>query len=277
MKKVLIMLAFAGLAIAANAQSKFVLGGQLGFNHTCGSNHMEVNSTPAIDATIPGVFDVDSYLSYGTYNMDPNTTTIALLPKIGYQLNDKMQVGAHLGWIFSKTKTFSTPLNYVMYADQDYEGWVTRSQSVFVLAPYFRYNLTEFGKFTLFCEAELTFGFAPNAKVHYYESAYKDVAGINHPEVDEDAEGYELKTTTIDLSITPGLNYKFNDKFSADIYIDLLRLGFNHTAYKEVTETTTTTQELSSSTNNFYFSANADAKTISNHFDFFRIGFNYHF
>ncbi|MBQ6955302.1 MAG: hypothetical protein IJP80_01635 [Bacteroidales bacterium] len=283
MKKVFFILAFAGMTMAANAQ--LVIGGQLGFGITNGNNHYShYNSLPPVtndDVDISGVVDVYDYLYNNNLNLEPNTTTFRFLPKVGYQLN-KMQFGAQLGIVYSKTKSFLNLNNYVTYANQDYEHWYTVSQTTFMFVPYFRYNLTEFGKFTLFCEAQLAIAIAPNAKRHEYESAYKDVFDFEHKEVDEDDDSYSLKQTFIDFSITPGLNYKFNDKFSADLYIDLLGLGFNHTSTTEfvdnsVANVVNDTREVTATTNSFYLTANANAQTIADHFNLFRIGFNYHF
>ncbi len=267
MKKVLLTLALAAFAFAANAQ--FVIGGQIGFTSEGGSTnfvHTDPLAAASYDYVTPGYAEV-------------NTNTITLLPKIGYNLNDKMQVGAKLGITWSKTKDFSG-YDAIRSQVEDFEGWTSESSLGFVFAPYFRYNFANSGKFTFFCEAQLTFQLNPNAKRHLYESAYT-LGGINVAEVDEIDETYSFKSTSIALTVVPGINYKFNDKFSADLYIDLLGLGFSHrttTTFNDLTAGgVADTYETTRSYNSFYLMANTDAQTLANHLNLFRLGFNYHF
>lgn len=267
MKKALFTIALAAFAFAANAQ--FVIGGQLGFTSQGGNTHY-VHTDPLAAASYD--YNTPGYNEW-------NTNTITLLPKIGYNLNDKMQVGAKLGITWDKTTDFS---GYGPIRSQvpDFEGWTSESSLGFVFAPYFRYNFATSGKFTFFCEAQLALTINPNAKRHTYNSAYT-LGGINFAEVDEDDLTYSFKSTSIALTVVPGVNYKINDKFSADLYVDLLGLGFTHRTTTTVNDYSVggveDTYETTRSYNDFYLMANCDAQTLRNHLDLFRIGFNYHF
>ena len=79
MKKVLLTLALAAFAFTANAQ--WVIGGTVSANHDN--------------------FHTDKYVRGAT------TTNITLLPKVGYQLNDNMQVGLLFGWTFNYERNYN--------------------------------------------------------------------------------------------------------------------------------------------------------------------------
>ena len=268
MKKVLFTLSLVAFAFAANAQ--FVLGGQIDFRSQGGNihyNHVDPITAGSYDYNTPGYSEV-------------NTNTLIVMPKIGYNLNDKMQVGASFGIVWNKTKDFSG-YDAIRRQAPEFEGWNSVSSLGFGIAPYFRYNFANSGKFTFFCEAQLAFVFSPNATRHIYESAYTDALGINHAEIDMDDETYSFKGSAISLTVVPGINYKFNDNFSADLYIDLLGLGFTHTSTTQFTDWSAggvaDTYETTTSQNEFYLTANCDAQTLNAHLNLFRIGFNYHF
>lgn len=247
-------------AFAANAQ--FVVGGQIGFNTNGGNNsHENVLGGTTTAWDVPA----DIY------------SNLTILPKIGYNLNDKMQVGVALGIDYLYSKNYNNVYGSAYTAGNDNaEDWSTAKYTDFVLAPYFRYNLFTIGdKMTFFCEAQLAmdFGFKPKFSEH------ATAIGML-PAIDTSYTG-NTKTTVIDFTVTPGLNYKINDKFSADLYIDLLGLGYNYrrsnTFVDYSTSSTTMTTETTITTSNFYLTANANAQTLNNHLNLFRIGFNYHF
>ena len=161
MKKILLTLAFAAFAMTANAQ--WVLGGKLDINHN--SNY-------------------DDDYSRGSAN-----TNIGILPKVGYWLNDNMQIGIQLGWDYNYTRdygrTASTSFAPAQYASDTYES---TPQSAVVIAPYFRYN------------------FVNGSEVTGYPTDNND------------------NYTTFGLNVVPGLNYAFNDHISMDIYVNILGL-----------------------------------------------------
>ncbi len=271
MKKVFLTIALAAFAFAANAQ--LIVGGNIGFNTFGGNtNNTNVAGTTTTEWAMPGD-DITNI----------NTTSLTLLPKVGYQLNDNMQVGASFGITWSKE------VDYSMYAAEyatikDFEGWQSTSQMGIQIAPYFRYNLTEFGNFTLFCEAQLAFTFGLNPTIHNYHVAYNNGL-IDVPELDEDVEGFEMTSTGINLTVVPGLNYKLNDNLSLDLYINLLGLGFAYNSEKAFLDNevlwgatpTPNTTETVYNTTQFYLMADASTRSINNLLNVVTIGFNYHF
>ncbi len=244
MKKVLLTLAAVAFAFAANAQ--FVIGGQIGFQSNGGSLHnTSVLGTTTTEYEIPAT----------------KTTDFTFLPKVGYNLADNMQVGANLGFTTSTTTNFSAPA--YMAGKED---WTKVSQTSWVFAPYFRYGFGEFcGKFTAFVEAQLSLAGTP----HWKSTTFNGT----------EAEG-NTKLFDLGFSIVPGLNYAINDKFSCDLYVDLLSLNYSHrkstTFVDASTGGLTITDEDVNVSNSFFLGCNADAQSLGAHLGWFRLGFNYH-
>lgn len=254
MKKIVLTLALAAFAFAANAQ--FVLGGQIAFNTNGGSNWSSyITGNTTTEYTMPR--DV--------------TTNFVFAPKFGYNLNDKMHVGVVLGFSNTVEKDYS---NYqTFYRDhKDFEGWHKTTTNSFYLAPYFRYTAFSYNKLSCFVEAQLTYMHAPKNKFHTYNTA---IAGV----LDSRDETVEGNTTTSSLAVTivPGVNYRFSNHFSADLYIDIIGLAFTSTTahYKNTVAGTVT--EWTNTIKDFGCIANLNAETLDDHLNLFRLGFNYHF
>lgn len=263
MKKVFLTIALAAFAFAANAQ--LVVGGSLGFNtYSNSTNYTNVLGNTTTEVTVPGWWGGNDYID------------LTVMPKVGYQLNDNMQVGLAFGINWSKEKDYSN--YFAQYATiDDFEGYVTTSGMSVGLTPYFRYNLAEVGDFTLFCEAQLGLNFGLNPTVNNYHTAYS-VGGINIDAVDEDQEGIESTSTNIALVVVPGLNYKLGDNLSLDVYANVLRLGFEYNSQREfrdnnviagISGAPTDTDEWVTNSTRFILSAGNTA-AIS-------VGLNYHF
>lgn len=228
MKKALLTLALAAFAFTANAQ--WVIGGNIGFNH-------DGNST-------------------GDYS-DNATTEFSIMPKIGYWLNDDMQVGIQLGCTYDYARNYAGDNNNDHYASQTQLQWN--------FAPYFRYNLTKWNKFTVFCEAQLGLGITP-------KSSWKNT--VTNTSGDGNTSAFDLN-----FNIVPGLNYSLTDKISFDAYIDLLGLYYNYNA----TTRTTAAGDVTTYNHNYGLVANMDpqpflginAAGLTGHLTLIRIGFNY--
>lgn len=218
MKKILMTLALAAFAMTANAQ--FVLGGKLDINHN--GNHD------------------DDYLGGSA------ATNISILPKIGYWLNDNMQIGAQFGWDYTYTRT---------YAGAD-DTYTSHPKSAVVIAPYFRYNVANWNNFTVFCEAQLNVTLGLESNQHNFVGG-DEFTGFP---VDQ-SDNY----TSFGLNVVPGLNYAFNDRISMDIYVNLLGLYCNMTSYE------------GRSSHNWGLMANMNAQDLNAHLNNFSIGFNYAF
>ncbi|MBP5327904.1 MAG: hypothetical protein J6Y98_08345 [Bacteroidales bacterium] len=250
MKKVLLTLAFAGLAIAANAQ--FVISGQFGFNTNGGNTHYEAIAPMTATVDVPA----------------NKTMDFTFAPSVGYMLNDNMQVGVGLFYSMQSTTNYTAAPYFA-----NYEAWNLDKQSFFGIAPYFRYYFAEAGNFNFFCQAELAFAMMPKTHFHYVNTTPAPTG------YDDEGDG-NVTANVISLSITPGVNYKFNDNWSADCYIDLAGLAFTHTTMKTYAGFGATNPDelISTDVNNtFGLNVNADPQTLNAHFGNFRLGVNFHF
>ena len=221
MKKILLTLALAAFAFTANAQ--FVIGGNIGFSH---------------DAD----YDDNYTAAYGSQA----NTDITILPKVGYQLNDDMQIGAQLGWNYNYTR------NYMGAKD----SYTSTPQSAIVIAPYFRYNLLKWKKFNVFCEAAINFELGLESKTHTF---------VNGSEVTGSPVKNGDNYTSFGIGVVPGLNYAFSNSFSMDIYVNLASIYWNATSYDGHADHV------------WGFGANMSEQTLNAHLNNFLIGFNYHF
>lgn len=247
MKKVLFMLAFAGFAMAANAQ--FILGGQLGLSTGSSNTHHEkIGALADFDQPTSSSFD------------------FTFAPTISYVLNEKMQVGVGLSLTLGSNTMYGPAAVYAL----DKEMWSKTSSTSFGVSPYFRYYFAKAGKFNFFCEAALGLFINSRDKIHDFDNTVT-------PNYDKEYNGATSSTQFV-VSIVPGVNYKINDKWSADCYIDLAGIAFVHSATKNYGVGSDPDKLASTDAVNYFgLMANAGAQTIDSHFDNFRIGFNYHF
>ena len=250
MKKILFTLALAAFGFTANAQ--FIIGGQIGYGNTGGTDKFEANGP--VNA-------------YDVPNNKSSNLTIA--PTISYVLNDNMQAGLTLSFT-SVSNTNYTAAAYAL----DKEVWTKNTTNIFTIAPYFRYYFANINKFNFFCEAQLGFSTTGRTNGHTYNNTIT-------PVIDEDIKG-ATSSTSVFFSIIPGVNYRINEHFSADCYIDLAGLVFLSNSTKNYGALTTSGWDddflVHTNTNNYFgLTANAAAQDLNTQFGNFRIGFNYHF
>ncbi len=232
---------FLGLAMAANAQ--FILGGQCGFQTNGNSYNDEV-----LDYSAPVA----------------KASQLVIAPTLGYQMDSKWQFGASILYELAS----NTAYNSVGYLVDDYEGWGKNRQSSFGIAPYARYNVTTSGKWTLFAQCQLGLMWTPKSYTHTYSTT---------PSIDNETYG-TTKDFNLELSIVPGLNYRISDKCSADLYIDLAGLLYNHNVTTNYNDLTDEDKVTSTDVSNYFgLVANAAAQDLNAHLGNFRLGFNYHF
>lgn len=273
MKKVLLTLALAAFTFAANAQ--FVVTGNIGFNTNGGSVYIKTaTGFTTIESKVPQ--NINNLFTFG--------------PSVGYMLNDKMQVGLGFDLSISYRKTFSRGINNEAYTTPhlDAEAWTKVLQTNFTVAPYFRYYFMEAGNFNFFCQA--TVYWQINGRPHKIDTDLPNGI-IGNPGVDTSYVGTYINPPTYDqlnkhtetsmalgINIVPGVNYKFNDNFSADLYLDIVSVNFSHQWQNlEVTNTVAgVTINRTTRNNNFRFGADFDNLSI-NQILGFRLAFNYHF
>jgi hypothetical protein len=150
-----------------------------------------------------------------------SSTSFFLEPKLGYFLSEKFAVGGKL--IISASK------------GPDINNDVKKT-SAFGLAPFARYYMVNFNKFSLFGEAELSFVFG-NTK---YENNNVTTDGP--------------KTTSIGLNVTPGVAFALSDKIELEGKINLFSFGYNHHSEK----TNNNNNEVINNTSTFGFGAGLD-------------------
>ena len=218
MKKAILTLTLAAFAVVANAQ--FVIGGKLDLNHI--SSH-------------------DDDFVWGN-----TSTSVSILPKVGYWLNKDMQVGANFGWAYAYTRTY-------LGADDNY---TSNPQSEIVIAPYFRYNFAKWKNLKVFCEAQLPIRFGLESKTH----TFFDGDEITGSPI-ENGDNF----TSFGITVVPGLNYSFNKHLSMDIYVNLVGLYWSMTSYDGWSD------------HSWGLMANMDAQDLNTHLNNFSIGFNYAF
>ena len=200
MKKTLLTIALAAFAFAANAQ--WIVGGNLSIS---GSNEQTSNDKS---------FD------------------LRIAPKVGYQINDKMSAGLILGFSsdsYSYALSSYSSYDISMATVTNYEGTRKNTVNSLTIKPYFRYNVVEFNKLTLFCEAAIPVNLTLSNKTTYHEEG-DDVITGQHLTAENTITNN--KSTIFGIDITPGFNYALSEHISVDAYINAFNLTFNMTTYE---------------------------------------------
>lgn len=167
------------------------------------------------------------------------STDFSIMPKIGYWLNDDMQVGAQLGYQYNYTRNYGG----------DVDSYLSNNGSAIVIAPYLRYNVARWNNFTVFCEGQLRLTLGMES--HTYNS------------VTDNTTDWGDSYTQIGINVVPGLNYAISEKISLDLYVHLLGIHANFMT------------DDGSGAHSFGLGANANEQTLQAHLANFGIGFNY--
>ena len=102
MKKAFLTIALAAFALAGNAQ--FLIGANLGFGMFNGSTDFtRIQGENTSTWTMPNAIANPEPLSYDNLK---ETMTLSVMPKIGYMIGEKMQVGLAFGIVWDKTKDY---------------------------------------------------------------------------------------------------------------------------------------------------------------------------
>ncbi len=186
MKKILTTAA-AVFALVAVSNAQLFIGGNVGF-----SSMNNVTNKTKDDAI----------------KRDGSTMSINFNPKVGYQLNDKMSVGATLILGTTSVKNLDGSADNKLVS-KDVENEIG-------IAPFFRYTFVEFGDFQLSGEARLPFTME--------SSKLK-------PEEGDDAKG--PSTMNIGFDIRPVVSYSLSDRISLEADINIFGLAYNFSSYTE--------------------------------------------
>jgi long-subunit fatty acid transport protein len=157
---------------------------------------------------------------------ESKTTTFTIAPEVGYSVSDKLDVGISLGILNSKLeKSFYEFQGMNAFFDEvKLSGWE--------VAPYVRYNMVQFGNFSVLAKASIAFGGG---------KATVKIAG-------QEQEG---KLSIIGVNIAPVLKYTLSDKFDLLANLNFMSVGFNQQKVKDG-ETTTN------------FGLNVDSNDVAN-------------
>ena len=172
------------------------------------------------------------------------TTSFNINPKVGYQLNDQFQIGLQILFGYQTNRAYAGANN----------TYTSTPTSQFGVSPYARWNFGNWKNCTLFLEGQFIFGTSPETTTHMFLNG-------NETTIDnDDASSY------LGLTIVPGMNYKFSEHFSMDLYINIARL-----AWRSATNAADWTNS------GFGIESNLNAQDINTHLTNFSVGFNYHF
>jgi hypothetical protein len=183
-------------------------------------------------------FGVDGATKVDGKKNGTSSTDFTILPSFTYFISDKVGVGAAVGYDGSSTKRW--------FDDKEVDNSKV-SNGAFVINPFVRYYLIQTAKFGVFGQADLRFAFGSN-------KAY-DLA------TDKDKT---TSTTDIRLSVTPGIQYFINSKWSIETTFSNNLLGFNYSKNNDTKSSTTDFNFLN--VNKFYLPFNALAISLNYHF-----------
>jgi len=183
MKKVILTLAVAMIALSANAQHKFFLGMDLGFSTSKkGSNETTYSGTGA--GTAPFV---------NSSTDGDKTSSFKFNPYLGYNVTDRIAVGLTLGINNSKTvEGAETTLSNGSKVNLE------TKTSKFSVAPFVRYNFPINDNLTMWGELKV----APKFGKMVHQHVTAGVLGE-----------HESKIGGLDAGIRPGFNYKLGERW----------------------------------------------------------------
>lgn len=248
MKKIVLTLALAIFAFAANAQ--LVISANIGGAMTSGTTFSQTKVTGGLEYTRSNDIAM------------PKSTTLTGGIKIGYQFG-KCQAG--VAGSFTQVSGENLPLDptIVPIIQNVVEGMITTGSmtskaSSFCVAPYFRYDIIKAGDVSLFAELNLLYAksMSPTCTAHVHDSSilmpfiHDTVGTFPHP----------MDVTTMGASIVPGLSWQLSTHCGIDLYLDFLAFAYSQattvrtdfdwsfrfvgtTLISEYTEVTTTTKE----------------------------------
>jgi hypothetical protein len=205
MKKVIISFVVLVTAICSSNAQVFI-GGELGLKFSGGNTK---NGSTTIDS--------------------PTTFGIRFSPKVGFYLNDKFAIGGEV------------LLGTSIYNDKAVTNETTDTEVEWGIAPFVRYSVLEFGKFSVLFEG--TAGL--------YGTSSKSKTGNTTVDLPS--------TLSVGLIVAPLLSYELTEKISLEMELDFLSLGIVST-----TQTTKVSGSSDIKRNNTYFGVGADSNNVLN-------------
>jgi outer membrane protein len=131
----------------------------------------------------------------------PSTVSFNISPMVGKFLSENVAVGALVDFSFSQTNNNGAPE-------------VINSSSTIGITPFLRYYAIRIDKFSIFGQGNVGFSYSGSmSKV--------DGTSTNGP-----------KTSTLSLTVMPGLAYDVSSKLSLETNINFLNFGLNYSVVK---------------------------------------------
>lgn len=251
MKKLFLTLAVVfGMVAAANAQ--LVVGGGIGFgvntyNGTVKSGDLGVTAKDRVDFTF------------------------GFVPRVGYIINEKWEVGGKLSLDYNQTMNYDILTNASGKDGKAFKDFKD-SQFTWAIQPYARFRCFEVKGFALWIEGVGSIGTSILSKRHYYAYEY-DATIVGRTQAAADALNEALpKRSSFNgsLAFQPVLTYSLNEHWVLETSLNFL--GFNLGGEVITTETAAG----KSTRNTFDFGLNVNSDNIAT-LGFLQIGAYYKF
>ena len=221
MKKIVLTLALVVCAFAANAQ--LVISANIGGSMTSGTVNTYRHVTIVLDSTSNVDIPMEKYTNF----------TGGL--KIGYKFG-KAQVGiagSYNMYTIENQKLDPSIIPIVgVYEGVNYgiasvltTGGMETKGSSFTVAPYFRYDIIKAGDVSIFAELDLFFSRSSNPTIHAWESNVN--MGVNWSLDLDSTFSRPMVTTTMGVSVVPGLSWQLTNNCGIDLYMDFLSLAYS--------------------------------------------------
>lgn len=223
MKKIVLSLVLVCAALAANAQ--LVISANIGGNMSSGNVNTFKHVTIVLDSTSNVDVPKESYTNF----------TGGL--KIGYKFG-KAQVGVAGSYsMYTIENQMLDPtiipiigvyngVNYGVAGVISTGGMETKGSS-YTVAPYFRYDIVKTGDVSIFAELDLFFSRSNNPTIHAWES---NVNPALNWKLDLDSTfSRPMVTTSLGVSVVPGLSWQLTNNCGIDLYLDFLSLAYSKT------------------------------------------------
>lgn len=215
MKKVFLTLAVVfGMIASANAQ--LVVGGGINFGGYV--DNAKTTSTPGGDT-----------YKYSTFQF-------GFTPKVGYLINEKLEVGAGIGLNYSESMVYTQIYDITDPANpgkgknvKDYKD----PEFSWAIKPYARYRFFEVNGFGFWLEGVASLGTSTEGRNHYYAyGSANEVDGSGLWRSADDAKalnekpaGHKYSKFNGSFKVQPVITYTINEHWVLDLQLELLSLN----------------------------------------------------
>ena len=216
MKKLFSYVAMLLLPVAVSAQ--VIVGGSIGIDAQ-GSKASSLSKVG--DKEVKGMTKGDS--DFG----------LEIAPKVGYIINDKLEVGASLGLVYNQTMKYASLLDKEGENPKAFKDNKTSTFS-WSINPYARYCVVDANGFGLWIEGLVSLGTSAASKVKYYDIEYDGVTHRDNADElnkkDKDAPKYSCFNGG--LYIQPVLTYAVTEHFRLEATLNFLGVNLSGSVVK---------------------------------------------